>query len=145
MTEDVNQPAGDSGESDGFWKVWRWVLAVAVVGTLAFTIRMANRREDAPSTAALRVSFILDQSRQHYQAGRFKECIDTATRAAKLNPKSKQAFNNIGICAGNLQLWDEAIRNLQEALRLDPDFQVAKNNLAWLQQQRLESGARKVQ
>ena len=142
MTEDVNQPTGDSGESDGLWEVWRWVLAVAVVVMLAFTIWLANSREDAPSADALRVSFILNQSQQHYQAGRFKECIAMARRAVKLNPKSKQAFNNIGICAGNLQLWDEAIQNMQEALRLDPNFQVAKNNLAWLRQQRLESGAR---
>jgi Flp pilus assembly protein TadD len=144
MTEDANQPTGDSGESDVLWKVWRWVLAVAVVVMLAVTIRMANSREGAPTAGALQVSSILNQSRQHYQAGRFKECIDTATQAAKLNPYSKQAFNNIGICAGNLGLWDEAIRNTQKALRLDPNFQVAKNNLAWLQQQRLESGATKA-
>jgi tetratricopeptide (TPR) repeat protein len=85
-------------------------------------------------------STLLNQSVQHYQAGRFRECIDTATQAAKLNPKSAQAFNNVGICAGNLQLWDAALRNTQEAIRLDPNFQLAKNNLAWIQQQRLRAG-----
>jgi len=32
--------------------------------------------------------------------------------------------------------WDEGIHAEQEAVRLDPDFQLAKNNLAWAQQQK---------
>lgn len=84
---------------------------------------------------------LLNQSLEHSKAGRFKECMDTATQSARLNPNSAAAFNNIGICAGNLHLWDEAIRNTQEAIRLDPNFQLAKNNLVWVQQQKaLQAG-----
>ena len=82
---------------------------------------------------------LLNQSVAHYAAGRFTQCIDTAAQSARLNPKSAQAFNNIGICAGKLERWDEAIRNTQEALRLDPNLQLAKNNLAWMQPQKLKS------
>ena len=85
---------------------------------------------------------LLDQSLQHYQAKRFTECLVAAAQSARLNPSSAPAFNNAGICAGNLQLWDEAIRNTQEAIRLDPDFQLAKNNLAWMQQEKLKAGVK---
>lgn len=240
MTENANQPAGDPGESAGLWKVWRWVIAVAIVGMLVFALRMTNSRNAAlvaaPSGSALQLSFqhyqegryqeaiaaarealaanpesaeaynnmavsylglrqfdegiraaqeatrikpdyqlaknnlawiqreqakasgptlpatppsaasiLLNQSLQHAQAGRFRECIDTATQSAKLNPNSAPAFNNIGFCAARLQLWDEGIRNTQAAIRLDPTSQRAKNNLAWMQQERLKSGAAKVQ
>lgn len=232
MTEDASQPAMDPGKSDRFWRVWRWVIAVAVVVMLVFALRIANSR--APAAGALQRSFqqyqagrfqeaivsanaaiaanpasadaynnlavsylglrqfdgaiqaaqdairlkpdyqlaknnlawiqrekakatsapvqatpsspastLLSQSLQHSRAGRFRECIDTATQSAKLNPSSSPAFNNIGFCAGNLQLWDEGIRNLQEAIRLEPNSQLAKNNLAWIQQQRLKAGGAK--
>ncbi len=80
---------------------------------------------------------LLGESLRHYQAGRFKECMETAQQSAKLNPMSSQAFNNIGICAGNLKLWDQAIRSTLEAIRLSPDSLLAKNNLVWIEQQRL--------
>lgn len=239
MTEDVNQPAEDSGKGHGLWRVWRWVIAVAVVVMLVFALRMAGSRDEAPvpqsaaSAGAVQLSLqhyqagryqdaiaaaqtaiaanpdsaeaynnlavsylglsrydegiqaaqdairlrpgfrlalnnlawiqqekakaagppvqstpagiLLDQSVQHYQAGRFKECMDTATQAANLNSNSARAFNNIGICAGNLKLWDEAIRNTQEAIRLDPSLQLARNNLVWMQQERLKAGTATVQ
>lgn len=92
----------------------------------------------SPPSAA---NTLLTQSLQHYQAGRFKECMDAATQSAKLNPNSAPAFNNAGICASRLQLWDEATESLLEALRLNPDFQLAKNNLASVQQQKaLQAG-----
>jgi tetratricopeptide (TPR) repeat protein len=112
---------------------------------LAWIQREKTRANGVPGQApAPSAGNLLNQSMQHAQAGRFKECIETATQFTKVNPKSAEAFNNIGFCAGKLQQWDAAIRNTQEALRLNPKFQLAKNNLAWLQQQKLQSGAAKV-
>ena len=88
-----------------------------------------------PAPSAGVAELLLAESVRHYQAGRFQECIETATRSAGLKPNSAAAFNNIGICAANLKRWDDAIRNTQVALRLDPNFQLAKNNLAWMQRE----------
>jgi Flp pilus assembly protein TadD len=98
-------------------------------------------RAPAPASTPSGADALVNQSLQHTQAGRFEECISTATQAAKLDPTSAQAFNNLGYCSGRLQRWDEAIRNTQEAIRLAPDFQVARNNLAWMQQEKLKVGA----
>ncbi len=86
-------------------------------------------------------SELLNRSLEDSQAGRFKECMDTASQAAKADPTLAEAFNNVGFCAARLQLWEEAIRNTQEALRLRPDFALARNNLAWMKEQQLKSGA----
>lgn len=86
---------------------------------------------------------LLNQSLQHAQAKRYRECVDTATQAAKLDPGSARAFNNLGFCAANLQRWDEAIKNTEEALRLDPGLQIARNNLAWMQQEKRKADASK--
>ena len=90
------------------------------------------------------VGDLLNQSVQHSQTGRFKECIDTARQAIQLDPNSAPAFSNVGFCAASLQQWDEGIRNTQESIRLDPTFQRAKNNLAWMQRERLKAGAAKA-
>jgi Flp pilus assembly protein TadD len=98
----------------------------------------------APAGRPSAVDILVNQSLQHTQAGRFEECISTATQAAKLDPTSARAFNNIGFCSARLRRWDEAIRNTQEAVRLAPEFQVARNNLAWMQQEKLKVGASKA-
>lgn len=77
---------------------------------------------------------LLNESLQQAQNGQFQECVATATEATNINPASAGAFNNLGFCAANLQLWDEAIRYIQEAIRLDPSFQLAKNNLVWTEE-----------
>jgi tetratricopeptide (TPR) repeat protein len=88
----------------------------------------------AESDALLNLSF------QHFQAGRFHECLDAARQSVRLNATSARAFNNISICAAALQQWDEAIRNAQEAIRIDPSLQLARNNLAWIQQHERKAG-----
>lgn len=37
--------------------------------------------------------------------------------------------------------WDEGIKAAEEAIRLKPDFQLARNNLEWAQQEKQKSGA----
>lgn len=104
----------------------------------------ANAASPAPPAAPPSpADTLLNQSLQHSTDGRFKECMDTAAQAAKLDPASSRAFTNVGFCAGNLKLWDEAVKNTQEAIRLDPNNQLAKNNLAWIQQQKAQAGTSK--
>ena len=54
-----------------------------------------------------------------------------------MRPGYAEALNNIAAGHQALHEWDEAIASAGEAVRLRPDFQLARNNLAWSQQQRL--------
>ncbi len=51
----------------------------------------------------------------------------------QLEPDSAEAYNNIAAAAAEEKNWAEAVTAAKEAVRLKPDFQLAKNNLAWAQ------------
>jgi tetratricopeptide (TPR) repeat protein len=71
-----------------------------------------------------------------FQSGRFAECVDAANHAIKINPVYAEAWNNLGACYNAISEWDKGIAAEQQAIRLKPDFQLAKNNLAWGQDQK---------
>jgi Flp pilus assembly protein TadD len=59
--------------------------------------------------------------------------------AAAIEGGHGERVNDIGYCAGRLGQWDEAARNLREAIRLDPTFDLPRNNLAWVQRESLNA------
>jgi tetratricopeptide (TPR) repeat protein len=71
-----------------------------------------------------------------YLANRPRETIIVARQALALDPNDADAHNNIAASAAALGLWDEAIQNAQQALRIRPDFPLARKNLAWALQAR---------
>jgi tetratricopeptide (TPR) repeat protein len=64
-----------------------------------------------------------------YQAANYRGCIDLARQALKLYPQYTKVFNLLSVCYLNLGMADDAIANAREALRLEPDFELARNNL----------------
>jgi Flp pilus assembly protein TadD len=100
----------------------------------------ANAAPATPADAALL------ESLHHAQAQRFPDCITAARRAIELNPRSAEAYNNVGYCSGAMGKWDEGIEQMRKALQLRPDFPLASNNLAWMESERAKTrtnGARK--
>lgn len=71
----------------------------------------------------------LNASLQHYNAGRYQQCIDEANEALKLKSDYAEAYNNLAAGYIGLGNWDEAISSAQQALRVKPDFTLASNNL----------------
>ena len=59
--------------------------------------------------------------------------------ATKLNPLSAPAFNNLGFCQALTGQWDAGIASEQHALDLDPNMQLAKNNMAWMTQEKAKA------
>jgi tetratricopeptide (TPR) repeat protein len=56
-----------------------------------------------------------------------------AYRAAlDLDPRSSDKLNNLGWTLGKLGFFRQAVPYLEEAVRLRPDFTLARNNLAWV-------------
>jgi tetratricopeptide (TPR) repeat protein len=52
-----------------------------------------------------------------------------ARRALKLYPQYTKAFNLLSFCYLNLGMYDDAIRNASEALRIEPAYEPARDNL----------------
>ena len=86
--------------------------------------------------AAQGVTYWINLSLVQSKQGLNKESIQSAEKALQLDPNSVEAYNNIGAGYGAMGQWDEAIRNEREALRLKPDYQLAKNNLNWYLQEK---------
>jgi tetratricopeptide (TPR) repeat protein len=82
-----------------------------------------------PSTDEL--SSLINESLRLNQQGNFADSLAVATEAAKQYPDSPEAWNNIAANDEALHRWDAAIAAAQKAVALRPDFQLAKNNLAW--------------
>ena len=51
-------------------------------------------------------------------------------------PDFPEAYNNIAAAYEDLHEWEAAIAAAREAVRLRPDFQLAKNNLAYSEEQK---------
>ncbi len=65
-----------------------------------------------------------------------KEAIDVYLRVIQINPNNVIANNNLGFAYGCLSQWDNGIKYCQKALDLDPSFQLAKNNLNWMKDEK---------
>jgi protein O-mannosyl-transferase len=51
--------------------------------------------------------------------------------AISLRPLYAEAWNNIAAASNAMSRWDDGIHAAEEAIRLKPDYQLARNNLAW--------------
>ncbi len=92
----------------------------------------AQPAPNPPTTVADYVNLSLSLN----QGGRYTESDAAARKALALDARSPEAWNNIAANAEALHRWDEAITAAQNAVALKPDFQLAKNNLAWAQAQK---------
>jgi len=59
------------------------------------------------------------------------KCISLLKKAIKLSPDSKQAYNNLGVAYTMLRQYNNGIAACNRAISLDNNFQLAKNNLKW--------------
>lgn len=94
-----------------------------------------------PNAAIMTADQWLQQSLAYYKGKRFLECVAAAQTAILLKPDLAEAWNNMGVAYSEMHLWDLAIQAESQALRINPNFQLARNNIAWAQSQK-KSGAK---
>jgi Flp pilus assembly protein TadD len=112
---------------------WWWLFPLLIVAWLIY----ARLSTGHPETAAT----LLTKSLNEAQAHRYAECLSSAQRALKLDPKMAEAYNNAGWCAANLGHWDEGIGYIRDALRIQPDMELARSNLLWMLKERDKAAA----
>lgn len=99
-------------------------------GTLRISPGDREARQFLVNPPVQNADYWISASLRQYQAGHYQESVNAAREALKLKPDSFEAYNNIGAAYGAMQMYDLAIQNLREALRINPAFQLARNNLA---------------
>jgi tetratricopeptide (TPR) repeat protein len=57
-----------------------------------------------------------------------------------MKPDYAKAHNNLGSALLMQKKWDDAIAHFQEAVRLDPDYRLARENLSEAMAQKKKSG-----
>lgn len=72
-------------------------------------------------------------SLQYYSANLYQSCIDACLISLEKKPNNSVAFNNICSAYNAMQNWKKAIEYGELAVKYAPDFQLAKNNLAYAQ------------
>ena len=116
----------------------RWNPQLEIAGNnLRWFLRQKTLEGDSSHRTAPRtVADYINLSLTLNQQGRFPESIEAARRALAVDASSAEAWNNIAAGEEALHRWDDAIAAAQKAVALKPDFQLAKNNLAWALQQK---------
>jgi tetratricopeptide (TPR) repeat protein len=108
------------------------------VDTVTVCAIVKNTYRSTADTAALMESVIsahptsagyTQVSVLYYTAGNYLKCIDASKKALSLNPSNYVAYNNICASYNCLLMFDEAKLAGENALRLLPTFQLAKNNI----------------
>jgi tetratricopeptide (TPR) repeat protein len=99
--------------------------------TEAWNLYSAQLRTQ-PSRANFRTpEDLLEASLADYNSEAFSECVADATASLKFRPGVPAAWNNISICNAMLGKFDVAITAAREALRCDPGYWPAQQNLDW--------------
>ena len=73
--------------------------------------------------------------------GRPDQAIGEFLRADQIDPRNAVVQNNLCVANTLLRRYDDAIGMCRAALNLEPNFQLAKNNLAWALSERAKSEA----
>ena len=80
--------------------------------------------------------YYLARSLAEYQVGRYRECIASAERALIMRPLYAEAWNNVAAAHNALREWDQGIAAGEEALKINPSLQIARNNVNFARQQK---------
>jgi hypothetical protein len=81
-----------------------------------------------PDLLTLKANVPLNMARLSFQAGRYQDAIAQSQGALAIKPDFADAYWGIGISYGMLGQWDQAISNLDSALKIDKGDGDAKDD-----------------
>jgi tetratricopeptide (TPR) repeat protein len=87
------------------------------------------------------VASLIEEGRHARRNGQPEQALAAALQAERLSPNDANIKNNVCAYLGELRRYDQAIVACSAALRLQPDLQLARNNLNWVQAERVRAGA----
>jgi hypothetical protein len=84
-----------------------------------------------PDLLTLKANVPLNTARQSFQARRYQDAITQSQATLAMKPDLPDAYWAIGISYGMLGQWDQAVANLESALKIDKNYRDAKDSLQW--------------
>jgi tetratricopeptide (TPR) repeat protein len=88
-----------------------------------------------------KVQTLVAKGQRSIDEGRPDQAIVEFLEADLLDPRNAVVQNNLCVANTLLRRYDDAIGTCKAALNLEPDFELAKNNLAWALSERAKSEA----
>ena len=130
----------------------RWAWCAAGVAGLVFLVfidirlgglqasgETAGERPGRGAIARIHAASRVELALTLYHLERFGEAVAVLDDALTLDPTSADAYNNRAVARAALHDWTQAASDAALAVRLKPDFQLARNNLAWIQEERAKA------
>jgi Flp pilus assembly protein TadD len=87
------------------------------------------------------IATLVDEARRAVRSGHPERALALARDAERLDPENPNIKNNVCAYLGELRRFEEAVTVCQAAVKLQPDFVLARNNLAWVQAERDKAAA----
>ncbi|HVR20232.1 MAG TPA: hypothetical protein VMS65_11065, partial [Polyangiaceae bacterium] len=94
-----------------------------------------------PAELARHVQTLVAKGQRALDEGKPDQAIVEFLRADQIDPRNAVVQNNLCVANTLLRRYDDALGACKAALNLEPDFQLAKNNLAWALSEREKSEA----
>ncbi len=85
--------------------------------------------------SVLSMQNFINQSAVYLSANKFNRAIALLKDGILIHPNDANLYNNLCVAYGLKKKYTDAISACSSALRIAPDFQLAKNNLAWVEQE----------
>jgi serine/threonine protein kinase/WD40 repeat protein/tetratricopeptide (TPR) repeat protein len=104
-----------------YFQLKQWHQAADDLG-LALTLGPSNKDDQA----------WLEWGVACHQSFRPKEAVAAYSQVLQLGGENAEVYNQRSVASYSLGLWDQALADLGKALTIQPDFPMAKNNLAWM-------------
>lgn len=77
------------------------------------------------------VANYFELSLKYYDFKQYEKSIKASFEILKIDPKNADAYNNICASYNHLKKWELGATACEKAIAINPDFQLAKNNLNW--------------
>lgn len=114
---------------------WTWDSRTNLLTLFDTTLSPAAAADVAPAQRALS-NQLNDDGARRYAAADYPGAEAQFRKAIAANPASALGYSNLGAVLIPEHRYDDAIAALQKAIALDPTLTLARNNLAWAQQEK---------
>jgi Flp pilus assembly protein TadD len=93
-------------------------------------LQLQEVRPDIKQTYPMKIHQMLDEGLRAFTEGKLQKAEEIFLRVKDLEPKAKEAYNNLGTIYSNQDQVEKAKAMFQKALELDPLYALPRTNLA---------------